>query len=104
MALVATAAALSAPAAPAAEAPFSTKSFGEGGGYTHPDAAVGQYFETKPEKPARRRPRPSEPRATTRPHAGAETAAAARAEAPPSAQKAQTPSVAAVAGGAPAGA
>jgi hypothetical protein len=34
---------------PAKPSPFGTKSYGEGGGYKHPDAAVGQYFETKPD-------------------------------------------------------
>ena len=35
------------PAKPAS--PFGTKSYGEGGGYKHPDAAVGDFFETKPD-------------------------------------------------------
>lgn len=39
-----------ADAKPAAKpSPFSNKSFGDGGGYTHPTGEVGQYFETKPE-------------------------------------------------------
>lgn len=43
--------ALLASAASSAGAPeggFSTKSFGEGGGYKHPDAATGQYLEEAP--------------------------------------------------------
>ena len=39
-------------AAPAKTPPFSNKSFGEGGGYKHPDAAVGQFFESKPPGPS----------------------------------------------------
>jgi len=39
-------------AAPAKTSPFGTKAFGDGGGYKHPDADVGQYLEIKPEKPA----------------------------------------------------
>ncbi|MEK7234193.1 MAG: hypothetical protein AAB268_10290 [Elusimicrobiota bacterium] len=44
---------------PAKTAPFSTKTWGEGA-YKHPDAEVGQYFETKPPNPdgqKSRRPR-----------------------------------------------
>ena len=41
-----------AQAAPAKSSPFSGKSLGEGGGYKHPDADVGQFFETKPARPA----------------------------------------------------
>ncbi len=49
-ALVVTALALStARAAPAKPSPFSNKAFGDGGGYKHPDAEVGQFFETKPD-------------------------------------------------------
>ncbi|OGS35742.1 MAG: hypothetical protein A2506_03900 [Elusimicrobia bacterium RIFOXYD12_FULL_66_9] len=40
--------ALSAGAADAPRGGFSTKSFGEGGGYKHPDAATGQYLEDAP--------------------------------------------------------
>ncbi len=39
-------------AAPAKTPPFSNKSFGDGGGYRHPDAAVGQFFESKPPGPS----------------------------------------------------
>ncbi|MDP3541685.1 MAG: hypothetical protein Q8T11_04370 [Elusimicrobiota bacterium] len=48
--LVLTALALpSAQAAPSQPSPFSNKAFGDGGGYKHPDAEVGQFFETKPD-------------------------------------------------------
>ncbi len=51
-ALVVTIAAFtSAQTAPAKTSPFSNKSFGDGGGYKHPDTAVGQYFEAKPQFP-----------------------------------------------------
>jgi len=40
-----------AQAAPAKASPFGPKSFGDGGGYKHPDTAVGQYFEAKPQFP-----------------------------------------------------
>lgn len=43
-------------AAPAKTSPFSNKSFGDGNGYKHPDADVGQYFEIKPERPAELKP------------------------------------------------
>ncbi len=36
--------------------PFSNKSFGDGGGYKHPDADVGQYFETKPDQATDQKP------------------------------------------------
>lgn len=38
---------------PAKTGPFSNKSFGDGGGYKHPDAAVGQFFESKPQIPTK---------------------------------------------------
>jgi hypothetical protein len=41
---------------PAKTSPFGTKSYGEGGGYKHPDAAVGDFFETKPQSPAEAKP------------------------------------------------
>ena len=43
-------------AAPAKTSPSSNKSFGDGGGYKHPDAAVGEYLEIKPELPADHKP------------------------------------------------
>ena len=46
----------SAHAEPAKTSPFSNKSFGDGNGYKHPDADVGQYFETKPQRPAELKP------------------------------------------------
>ena len=53
-----------AQAAPAPSSPFSNKSYGEGGGYKHPDAAVGDFFETKPPEPADAKPqRPPAPAA-----------------------------------------
>ena len=39
---------LGASAAPVREPVLSTKSFGEGGGYKHPDAAVGGFLESAP--------------------------------------------------------
>lgn len=50
-ALVVTLAVFSSAQTPPAKAPFGNKSFGDGGGYKHPDAAVGQYFELKPTFP-----------------------------------------------------
>lgn len=50
-ALVVTLAAFSSAQTPPAKAPFGNKSFGDGGGYKHPDTAVGQYFEVKPTFP-----------------------------------------------------
>lgn len=50
-ALVVTLAAFSSAQTPPAKAPFGNKSFGDGGGYKHPDTAVGQYFEIKPTFP-----------------------------------------------------
>ncbi len=41
---------------PPKASPFSNKSLGEGGGYKHPDADVGQFFEAKPVKPAELKP------------------------------------------------
>jgi hypothetical protein len=66
-ALVVTVAVFStAHADPPKASPFSNKSFGDGGGYKHPDAAVGDYFETKPEKPAELKPeRPQAPAKVT---------------------------------------
>lgn len=63
LALVVTAAGFSsAHADPPKAAPFSNKSFGDGNGYKHPDADVGQYFETKPQSPAELKPeRPHAP-------------------------------------------
>ena len=53
-------------AEPAKTSPFSDKSLGEGGGYKHPDADVGQFFEVKPEKPAELKPeRPPLPEKVT---------------------------------------
>lgn len=43
------------PAAPK-PSPFSNKSFGDGGGYKHPDSEVSDYFESKPQKPAELKP------------------------------------------------
>lgn len=58
-ALVVTALALStAQAAPAKPSPFSNKVFGDGGGYKHPDAEVGQFFETKPDGKTEEKPEP----------------------------------------------
>lgn len=48
-------AATAAHAAPAAS-PFSNKSLGEGGGYKHPDADVGQFFEVKPKPEGDKKP------------------------------------------------
>lgn len=49
-------------AAPSKTSPFSNKSFGDGGGYKHPDTAVGEYLEIKPELPAALKPeRPQVP-------------------------------------------
>lgn len=61
--LVVTLAAFStAHAAPAKTSPFSNKSFGDGGGYKHPDSTVGQFLETKPQIPADEpSPRPAPP-------------------------------------------
>ena len=57
-ALVVTAAFLStAHAQPAKTSPFSNKSYGDGGGYKHPDAAVGQFFETKPQDSPKEAPK-----------------------------------------------
>lgn len=50
-ALVVTIAAFSSAQTPPAKAPFGNKSFGDGGGYKHPDQQVGQYFEVKPTFP-----------------------------------------------------
>lgn len=59
-ALVVTAAVFStAHAQPAKTSPFSNKSYGDGGGYKHPDAAVGQFFETKPQDTADAKPKDS---------------------------------------------
>ncbi len=89
-------------AAPAKTSPFSNKSFGDGNGYKHPDAAVGQYFETKPERPADLKPESPrvpakvtpevKPAAVTpsRPRPRPFTPAVAKAE--PSAQKTLIPS------------
>lgn len=53
-------------AEPAKPSPFSNKSFGDGNGYKHPDADVGQYFETKPQNPAELKPeRPHVPAKVT---------------------------------------
>lgn len=58
-ALVVAALALStAQAAPAKPSPFSNKAFGDGGGYKHPDAEVGQFFETKPDGKTEAKPEP----------------------------------------------
>lgn len=59
-ALVVTALALSTAQAadPAKPSPFSNKAFGDGGGYKHPDAEVGQFFETKPDGKAEAEPEP----------------------------------------------
>lgn len=57
-ALVVTAAVFStAHAQPAKTSPFSNKSYGDGGGYKHPDAAVGQFFETKPQDSPKEAPK-----------------------------------------------
>ncbi|MBI3289416.1 MAG: hypothetical protein HYZ74_07860 [Elusimicrobia bacterium] len=49
---------------------ISTKSFGEGGGYKHPDAAVGGFFEQAPPRPADLKPeRPRLPGQSTPPSA-----------------------------------
>lgn len=57
--LVVTALALStAQAAPSKPSPFSNKAFGDGGGYKHPDAEVGQFFETKPDGKVEEKPEP----------------------------------------------
>lgn len=70
-ALVVTALALStAKAAPAKPSPFSNKAFGDGGGYKHPDAEVGQFFETKPDGKGEAEPEPK-PEATPKPQAPA---------------------------------
>jgi hypothetical protein len=59
-ALVVTAAVFStAHAQPTKTSPFSNKSFGDGGGYKHPDPAVGQFFETKPQETADAKPKDS---------------------------------------------
>lgn len=50
-ALVVTLAVFSSAQTPPAKAPFGNKSFGDGGGYKHPDQQVGQYFELKPTFP-----------------------------------------------------
>jgi len=50
-ALVVTLVAFSSAQTPPAKAPFGNKSFGDGGGYKHPDQQVGQYFEIKPTFP-----------------------------------------------------
>ena len=47
----------SAHALPAKTSPVSNKSYGDGGGYKHPDAVVGQFFETKSPSPAEIKPK-----------------------------------------------
>lgn len=104
-ALVVTAVGFStAHAAPAAPSPFSNKSYGDGGGYKHPDAAVGQFFETKPQEsadPKPERPAPSKVSPDIRPVPAAPKASrprprpfapvAAQAEAPSPAEAARIP-------------
>lgn len=50
-ALVVTLAAFSSAQTPPAKAPFGNKSWGDGGGYKHPDQEVSKYFEAKPQFP-----------------------------------------------------
>lgn len=59
-ALLATVVGFSAAHAAPAKSPFSNKSFGDGGGYKHPDASVGGFFEAAPERPAE--PKPQRPK------------------------------------------
>jgi hypothetical protein len=110
-ALVVTAAVFStAHAQPAKTSPFSNKSYGDGGGYKHPDAAVGQFFETKPQespkeapkekpepKPEPKTERPSPPKteakapaAPSRPRPRPFVPVAAKTEAPKAAEPALT--------------
>ncbi|MBI5247143.1 MAG: hypothetical protein HY923_08170 [Elusimicrobia bacterium] len=49
--LVAAASLSTAQAVPPKASPFSDKSFGDGGGYKHPDAEVGEYIEQAPTNP-----------------------------------------------------
>ena len=68
---------------PAKASPFGAKSYGDGGGYKHPDAAVGQYFETKPDM----KPQPKlEPEMDAKPDAKPEPLAKAPAKITPEVQ------------------
>jgi len=64
-----------AQAAAPAKSPFSNKSLGEGGGYTHPTAEVGKFFETTPQRPPEDKPAAARPDPIV--------AAKVQAEAPP---------------------
>lgn len=82
-ALVVTAAFLStARAQPAKTSPFSNKSYGDGGGYKHPDAAVGQFFETKPQESPKEAPKEKpEPKPAPKPEPKTERPAPPKTEA-----------------------
>lgn len=74
-ALVVTVVGFSTAQAAPAKSPFSNKSLGEGGGYTHPTPEVGKFFETKPERPPEDKPARAKPAPIV--------AAKVQAEAPP---------------------
>ena len=82
-ALVVTAAVFStARAQPAKTSPFSNKSYGDGGGYKHPDAAVGQFFETKPQDSPKEAPKDTpQPKPEPKPEPKAERPAPPKTEA-----------------------
>lgn len=50
-----------AQAAAPAKSPFSNKALGEGGGYTHPTAEVGKFFENTPQRPPEDKPAQAKP-------------------------------------------
>jgi len=80
-----------AASAPAKPSPFGTKSYGDGGGYKHPDQAVGQYFETKPDAQG------DKPKPDAKPQAKPEPKPEAKAEAIAKAPKKPAPKAPAVA-------
>ena len=84
--VVTVAAAASAQAEPAKPSPFSNKAYGDGGGYKHPDAAVGQFFETKPQDAEQ-----AKPEGSSKPEPGGQAPAKVAPEIPPSPARASRP-------------